>query len=618
MSFVSIDDWRPQGVKSLEPAAMIALRLTDQSVCVVASAGAGKTEFLAQKAAYLLDTGLCRSPFRILAISFKSDAAKTLAERVRMRCPSDFARRFDSMTFDAFTKNLIDRFGSAIPPPYRVGSSYRIGFPGRNVWEDFLRRHDAEGMSWSRLEKYISETQLPIANSALPERWKQLVESYWREALENPLEPTLAFPMINRLSEYLLRSNVQIRRALRQTYPFVFLDEFQDTTSAQYQVLQIAFLGSTAKLPVVGDDKQRIMGWAGAMEDGFARLAEDFETAEISLVSNWRSHKDLVSVQHIIAQVIDEDTTAPVAKAKRNVDGNVVAVWSYNTQEDECAGIAMWIAEQVASGEVGAEDIALLVRMRANRVEEELSPAFEELGLKLRNLARNVGQIAIQDLLSEELTASILPLLRLGAQLRAPDAWQSARALQEVLRGITDEDEQANIQLRQDLEEYAVSMRSIMRENKPCEATCNLVREYAFDFLDEAALRSTVPTYQRTSDYQRVKDGLRVLLIESADEGGNWSNALDRFVGVGQVPFMTVHKSKGLEFHTMIFFGLDNQSWWSLKPDNDEELKSFFVAFTRAMQRAFFTSCKERGSMIGWIEALIAPAGVVRIDGPKQ
>jgi superfamily I DNA/RNA helicase len=614
MSYVHINDWCPQGVGSLEPAAMTGLRLTDQSVCVVASAGAGKTEFLAQKAAYLLDTGLCRPPFRILAISFKSDAAKTLAERVRMRCPSDLARRFDSMTFDAFTKNLIDRFGSAIPPPYRLGSSYRIVFPGRDLWEDFLRRHGAEGMFWSKLAKYVSETQLPIASSALPERWKQLVEAYWREALDIPVEPALAFPMINRLSEYLLRSNAQIRRALRQTYPFVFLDEFQDTTTAQYQLLRIAFLGSTAKLTVVGDDKQQIMGWAGAMKDGFARLVEDFDTAEIGLVSNWRSHADLVSVQHVIAQVIDEDAMAPEARATRNVDGEVVAVWSYDTQEDECAGMAAWIAKQVASGEVRAEDIALLVRMRADRVEEELSPAFEKLGLKLRNLARIVGQIAIQDLLSEELTAAVLPLLRLGAQLRAPDAWQSARALQEVLRGVTDEDEQANIQLRKDLEENVGSMRGMMRENEPCEAACDLVLECAFDFLNEAALRSTVPAYRRAVDYQRVKNG--ALLIESAAEGGDWSTTLNRFVGVGQVPLMTIHKSKGLEFHTMIFFGLDNQSWWSLKPDKDEELKSFFVAFTRAMQRAFFTSCQERGGTISWIEALIGPAGVLRINGP--
>jgi superfamily I DNA/RNA helicase len=82
-----------------------------------------------------------------------------------------------------------------------------------------------------------------------------------------------------------------------------------------------------------------------------------------------------------------------------------------------------------------------------------------------------------------------------------------------------------------------------------------------------------------------------------------------------QVPLMTVHKSKGLEFHTMVFFGLDSATWWSLEPNRPEELNSFFVAFTRAEQRAFFTSCSERGNAISWIDNLLAPAGVIRTGG---
>lgn len=78
---------------------------------------------------------------------------------------------------------------------------------------------------------------------------------------------------------------------------------------------------------------------------------------------------------------------------------------------------------------------------------------------------------------------------------------------------------------------------------------------------------------------------------------------------------MTIHKSKGLEFHTMIFFGLDDRSWWSLSPDRAEELNSFFVAFTRAMQRAFFAYCSERGRSIRWLEDLLLPAGVAHVDG---
>ncbi len=67
----------------------------------------------------------------------------------------------------------------------------------------------------------------------------------------------------------------------------------------------------------------------------------------------------------------------------------------------------------------------------------------------------------------------------------------------------------------------------------------------------------------------------------------------------------------------MVFFGLDSQSWWRLKPGSEEEMKSFFVAFTRAMQRAFFTRCAERGDTIRWIEEMLKPAGVQSITGPR-
>ncbi|MBN8934112.1 MAG: UvrD-helicase domain-containing protein, partial [Rhizobium pusense] len=53
------EGWRPQGIADLEDRAWEALRETERSVCVVAGAGAGKSEFLAQKAAYLLQTGIC-------------------------------------------------------------------------------------------------------------------------------------------------------------------------------------------------------------------------------------------------------------------------------------------------------------------------------------------------------------------------------------------------------------------------------------------------------------------------------------------------------------------------------------------------------------------------------
>src|SRR2546428_9230128 len=113
MAPVHPNSWLPRDVPSLEPAADGVVRSTTNTL-VVAGPGAGKTEMLAQRACYLLETGLCPPPRRILAISFKRDAAKNIADRVRKRC-GDRGRRFNSFTLDAFGKSLVDRFRSALP-----------------------------------------------------------------------------------------------------------------------------------------------------------------------------------------------------------------------------------------------------------------------------------------------------------------------------------------------------------------------------------------------------------------------------------------------------------------------------------------------------------------------
>ena len=117
--------------------------------------------------------------------------------------------------------------------------------------------------------------------------------------------------------------------------------------------------------------------------------------------------------------------------------------------------------------------------------------------------------------------------------------------------------------------------------------------------------------YTLTSGVSKVK----YAVAETVESVISVQDVLDEFEGVGQVVLMTVHKSKGLEFHTMIFYGLDNKTWWSLKPDRLEELNTFFVALTRARQRAFFSQSVDKGASIAWIQGLLAPVGVKTIDG---
>ncbi|MEI8603966.1 3'-5' exonuclease [Pseudoalteromonas sp. B160] len=75
---------------------------------------------------------------------------------------------------------------------------------------------------------------------------------------------------------------------------------------------------------------------------------------------------------------------------------------------------------------------------------------------------------------------------------------------------------------------------------------------------------------------------------------------------------MTIHKSKGLEFDTTIFMGVDDNAWWSHEPGGVEGLSTFFVALSRAKQRVVFSYCSERGTRfkVSDFYALLASAGV--------
>ncbi len=107
---IAPDEWIPADGMTLEPNASQAVREQVTNVVVTAGPGAGKTELLAQRADFLLRTGGCRYPRRILAISFKVDAARNIKERVQQRCGADLAARFDSFTFHAFAKRIIDNY----------------------------------------------------------------------------------------------------------------------------------------------------------------------------------------------------------------------------------------------------------------------------------------------------------------------------------------------------------------------------------------------------------------------------------------------------------------------------------------------------------------------------
>ncbi|MBG0511064.1 ATP-dependent helicase [Agrobacterium sp. MOPV5] len=613
MTRVRPEDWRPQGIDEIEDRAWEALRETERNVAVTAGAGAGKTEFLAQKAAYLLQTGLCPAPKRILAISFKRDAAETLSKRVERRCAEAQARRFHSLTFDSFTKRLVDQFRMAIPADHRPPANYEITFPTAAIINDFLRRSNIRQINAKQMTSYVERARLPIATLNAPEQTKRALERYWEEQFAGPTTH-LTFAMLNRLADYLVRSNVRIARALRNTYPFVFLDEFQDATPAQFGILMNAFDPNTTIFTAVGDGKQRIMGFAGALPDAFATLSQSCNPREIQLLSNWRSHDDLVTVQHRVARQINPNVERVVARRARAVAGNVSGIWVFDNRAAEITTLAAWLAREIIENQLPSEQFAVLVRMLADNVENELRPALAEHGLSLRNLARNVGGAPIQDTLVEPLTQMLFPLMLLGAVRRDRTAWSQTLNNLKRLSGAIDDDEAAQQRLNARAEALIKSTRQYMRDNPASAELAGEIVERLIDNVGEQEIRTLSASYQRDRDFDRVKAGLVALLRESLESARTWLEALDRLQGKDQIALMTVHKSKGMEFHTMIFFGLDDRSWRSLDQESPGELNAFYVALTRAQQRAFFTTCAARGHRIEWLEDMLGD-DVARVNG---
>lgn len=622
---VAPDAWRPRGIADLEPNAWRALR-RDASTCVVAGPGAGKTEFLAQRAAYLLETGQCPAPHRVLAISFKTDAAENLAARVRERCEASRGNRFVSMTFDAFTKSLLDRFMLAVPTAWRPTKPYEIGFLNRRLIEDFLiRARLAAPAHWQAAiagigpsdfePRIVGSFRLPFEAIAPANAVEFVIERWWTELLRRRGASLLTFVMVNRLAEQLLRATPQIARAQRATYPFVFVDEFQDTTYAQYDFLLSALQDPSTVLTAVGDDKQRIMVWAGARTDAFERFEADYAAERIPLLFNFRSSPDLVRIQHVVAQALDAGSIPTIAQAIRRVDGDVAQVWTCPTTAGEARHIAAWLAQDMAARATRPREYAILVRQTADRFEEQLAPALAASGLRLRNESRALGRTTLQDLLVDTYAEIALALLRLGAVPRAPAAWQTASHAVQQLRGAEPDDDLACVRAEEGLSNFVRELRAAMTAGPPSPAAAENLADRVLAFVDPRSLARTYVEYGTGETLAIAIEAFRIHLASCADGAAEWAACLNQFEGLDQLPLMTVHKSKGLEYDTILFVGLDDAMWWSHSAGNPEGIATFFVALSRAKQRAIFTFCRERGqrNRVADLYALLTAAGVPEI-----
>lgn len=526
------EEWQPVGGLHLEPNAQAAVREIENNVVVTAGPGAGKTELLAQRADFLFRTGASPYPQRILAISFKVDAARNLQNRVRLRSGPQFAARFDSLTFHAFAKRLIDNYRpaltglNALVPDYRVDPDTRI-----------------EG--------------------------EQIT---FREFVPFALE--------------ILEKNAYARGALRQTYSHVFLDEFQDATGEQYSLVKAAFSDTDAQLTAVGDIKQRIMMWAGALDGVMETFATDFAAKSLPLYQNFRSKPRLRRMQN--RMILDMDPVAASPASDLLGDEGIIRVWPFDTDEDEAAGVAD-LLEKWLTGGTPPSEIAVLIRNQPHLVGAVLGKELTARGVAYRNEQES------QDLTAEPAAELMLNYLRVVADDRRPDAYAD---LIRVAARTTDTDTESLVfesRLRQHLRDARDAVRTQNFNRTDFDSWKPLIAEY-LRFVPRTQLNALSPSYQQGKRLDEVlEDTIKAFKRELAIDGDPVA-ALKRLSEDDAVRFFTIHKCKGLEFEKVIVLGVETDLFFG-KPTHAKS--EFFVAISRAKDELIVTHAAFRTKPVG-------------------
>lgn len=286
----------------LNPRQREAIHYLDGPLLVLAGAGSGKTRVITEKIVHLIET--CEiKPQQIAAITFTNKAALEMSERITKRMEKA-PKGLTIATFHSLGLRMVRE------------EARTLGYkPGFSIFDSA----DCLGI--------INELSGTTDKAKL--RWLQTTISLWKNALLSPAhavevakdeEEALAariyrdyanslhayqavdFDDLIRLPVTLLQDNAEIRQKWQDKFRHILVDEYQDTNTAQYRLLQ-QLTGVRASFTAVGDDDQAIYGWRGADVENLRRLTEDFPQLKvIKLEQNYRSTGKILGAANTLIQ----------------------------------------------------------------------------------------------------------------------------------------------------------------------------------------------------------------------------------------------------------------------------------------------------------------------------
>lgn len=578
-------EWKETGGITLESAAIEAVKC-EENALIIAGPGAGKTELLAQKAGYLFTTDICKMPKKILAISFKKDAADNLKKRIISRYGEQYKDRFISLTYDAFFKSILDRFYRALPDDYSINSEYEIADLNQQLnafviagYHELnnVNKYDARKRASDILEK----SNLPIRDQRLKRVWNIMLHG------ADEFRPAISFQMIAKLSLLIIRTNPFIKLVIQATFSYVFLDEFQDTTSIQYEIVKELFENTSVKLTAVGDNKQRIMLWAGARKTIFEDFYKDFNAKSFKLIMNHRSAPRLIELQKNMYASLNDNSDNIISSTEWSKDDGIINLIIADNNNVEAEIIAQMIERDIKHG-IKPNDIAILCKQKVNDYAEEIITVLSQTGIRARI------ENDYQDLIKDEIIKIILSIILLSFDRKRPEEWEYIESISEHIFGIEGAPGEKYSKMLEELECLFNEIQKNLSTIDSVEKFC-LVRDNIIDFFGEDRIKAMFPENKQGTYFRDKLSKFSELFWEEIKISNNdWELAVQGFKGDNSIPIMTIHKSKGLEYDSVYFIGLEDSAFWNFRNQPEEDRCAFFVALSRAKRNVTFTYCSYR------------------------
>ncbi len=453
-------------------------------VCVLAGAGTGKTRAITHRIAFGVASG-AYDPARVMALTFTSRSAAELRARLRVLGAGGVQAR----TFHAAALAQLNHFW-----PLVVGGSAPrlLEYKGRLLGEAAERlrlrvdvptlRDVAAEIEWRKVsvlgmddyEERVASRGAP--GTLTPDQLLALVAGYEQLKDERRM---LDFEDVLLATAGMIESEPSVAMHVRESYRHFVVDEYQDVSPAQQQLLDL-WLGGRRDVCVVGDASQTIYSFAGATPEyllGFERRYE--EATLVRLERNYRSTPEIIGVANRLmrgragalqleAVTEDDEATepaqatdaagpapaastspatspAPSAPAREQLGDPVVL--DYADELAEARGVATRIRDRVDAG-VPPETIAVL--MRVNSQSAILERALDEVGVgsRVRGAARFFDRPEVREavhalraaaltIAGEPLFKSVSDVLRsLGWTVQPPEGPGAVRARWESLNAI--------------------------------------------------------------------------------------------------------------------------------------------------------------------------------------